>query len=198
MEKREYAGARKSYLRPIGNQAACSDNRSYDQMHKQIQQAMERTQSVLADITHWSDNEQQGCGCGQRPEPRTCGCGQRPEPRTCGCGQRPEPRTCGCGQRPEPRACGCGQRPEPRTVDCGSCVQRPEAACGCQKADCSSAAENGGCNPVNLCENVPLVTAYIPPQPYTGLVSPETALARGSSFTNLYWPWGPGQKYDAR
>ena len=165
MEKREYAGARKSYLRPIGNQAACSDNRSYDQMHKQIQQAMERTQSVLADITHGSDNEQQGCGCGQRPEPR---------------------------------ACGCGQRPEPRTVDCGSCVQRPEAACGCQKADCSSAAENGGCNPVNLCENVPLVTAYIPPQPYTGLVSPETALARGSSFTNLYWPWGPGQKYDAR
>ncbi len=176
MEKREYAGARKSYLRPVGNQAACSDNRSYDQMHKQIQQAMERTQSVLADITHESDNERQGCSCGRRPEPRACDCGQRPEPRTCGC--------------------GCGQRPEPRTVDCGSCAQRPEAACGCQKANCSS--ENGGCNPVNLCEDVPLVTAYIPPQPYTGLVSPETALARGSSFTNLYWPWGPGQKYDAR
>lgn len=165
MEKREYAGARKSYLRPVGNQAACSDNRSYDQMHKQIQQAMERTQSVLADITHGSDNEQQGCGCGRRPEPKTC---------------------------------DCGKRPEPRKVDCGSCAQRPEAACGCQKANCSSAVENGGCDPVNLCEDVPLVTAYIPPQPYTGLVSPETALARGSSFTNLYWPWGPGQKYDAR
>ena len=165
MEKREYAGARKSYLRPVGNQAACSDNRSYDQMHKQIQQAMERTQSVLADITHGSDNEQQGCGCGRRPEPKTC---------------------------------DCGKRPEPRKVDCGSCAQRPEAACGCQKANCSSAVENGGCDPVNLCEEVPLVTAYIPPQPYTGLVSPETALARGSSFTNLYWPWGPGQKYDAR
>ena len=108
MEKREYAGARKSYLRPVGNQAACSDNRSYDQMHKQIQQAMERTQSVLADITHESDNERQGCSCGRRPEPRACDCGQRPEPRTCGC--------------------GCGQRPEPRTVDCGSCAQRPPVA----------------------------------------------------------------------
>jgi hypothetical protein len=46
-----------------------------------------------------------------------------------------------------------------------------------------------GCQPMSLCEGLPLFTAYMAPQPYTGLVCPETALRRGSAFTNLYSPY---------
>lgn len=46
-----------------------------------------------------------------------------------------------------------------------------------------------GCIPKSQCPSLPYVTAYVNPQEYTGLVSPEMALKRGSSFTNLYWPY---------
>ena len=117
MEKREYAIARKGLCALLAiRPRSVPDNRSYDQMHKQIQRAMERTQSVLAVITHESDNEgEQGCGCERRPEPRACDCGQR-------------------RSRGFPWLWLWTLAPEPRTVDCGSCAQRPEAACGCQKA----------------------------------------------------------------
>ena len=49
-----------------------------------------------------------------------------------------------------------------------------------------------GCSPETLCENLPLATSYMAPQPYIGLVCAEPALSRGSSFDNLYDPRTPG------
>lgn len=50
------------------------------------------------------------------------------------------------------------------------------------------------CTPLSLCPSLPYVTAYVNPQDYTGLVPKEMALQRGSSFTNLYWPYNERQK----
>ena len=45
------------------------------------------------------------------------------------------------------------------------------------------------CSSPSLCPSLPYVTAYVNTQDYTGIVSPEMALQRGSSFNNLYWPY---------
>ncbi|MFR5073136.1 MAG: hypothetical protein ACLTDS_13880 [Bianqueaceae bacterium] len=161
MEKREYAGARKSYLRPIGNQAACSDNRSYDQMHKQIQRAMERTQSVLADVRMGQTMSSRGVavdGPGRGPaaaDAQTEDLRLRTAPdRACGCGQR-QTEDLWLWTAPEPRTCGCGQRPEPGGRLWIMCA-RPEAACGCQKPIAVQQLKMGDAI-LLICENVPLV-----------------------------------------
>lgn len=51
----------------------------------------------------------------------------------------------------------------------------------------------GGCQPDSICADMPLAAAYVNPQPYTGMVSPEMGLSRGSIFNNLYDPWKPEQ-----
>lgn len=71
-----------------------------------------------------------------------------------------------------------------RSADCGCPLSEP-AAVPRTSSPC-------GCDPENLCEGLPLVTSYMAPQPYTGLLCGETALSRGSSFNNLYQPWTPG------
>ena len=50
-----------------------------------------------------------------------------------------------------------------------------------------------GCQPESMCMDLPLAKAYMNPQPYTGLVSCEIALSRGSAFNNLYDPWEKGK-----
>jgi hypothetical protein len=56
-----------------------------------------------------------------------------------------------------------------------------------QETLCSVKKNN--CEPNSLCSGLPYVTAYVNPQSYTGLVSPELALTRGSAFNNLFWPY---------
>ncbi|MBQ7916412.1 MAG: spore coat associated protein CotJA [Firmicutes bacterium] len=59
--------------------------------------------------------------------------------------------------------------------------------------DCGFAANlPTGCDPENLCPNLPLAAAYVPSQPFTCLVGPDEALERGSSFENLYMPYKKG------
>lgn len=41
----------------------------------------------------------------------------------------------------------------------------------------------------SFCANLPLAQAYIPIQPYVGLVPLETGFKRGSMFPNLYDPY---------
>ena len=50
-------------------------------------------------------------------------------------------------------------------------------------------SQMAACTPCSLCPSLPYVTAYVNPQEYTGFVSPEMALQRGSAFNNLYWPY---------
>lgn len=74
--------------------------------------------------------------------------------------------------------------------------------CSCSWSDDSAArtckrrilpCSENGCDPESLCADLPLAAAYVNPQPYTGLVDPDTALSRGSAFNNLYDPWNPGR-----
>lgn len=60
-------------------------------------------------------------------------------------------------------------------------------SCSCTTT--GTTGEKNTCSSASLCPSLPYVTAYVNPQDYTGLVSPEMALTRGSSFNNLYWPY---------
>ncbi len=57
---------------------------------------------------------------------------------------------------------------------------------------CVNPLAEDGCQPESKCPNLPLAAAYVPMQPFTGLVSPDEALERGSSFDNLYIPYKKG------
>ena len=95
--------------------------------------------------------------------------------------------------------CKAAIQPAPAPVR----MQRRQGTCSCmQETDrqTAHAAERrifrcpeDGCEPQSLCAGLPLAAAYVNPQPYTGLVDPDTALNRGSAFNNLYDPWTPGR-----
>ena len=71
---------------------------------------------------------------------------------------------------------------------------RSVPGCSCERqAQRKACPAETMCHPESLCADLPLGTAYINPQPYTGLVSGEMALSRGSAFNNFYDPWNPGQ-----
>ena len=82
-------------------------------------------------------------------------------------------------------------------------MQRRQGTCSCvREADRQTirtaerrifTCPEDGCEPQSLCAGLPLAAAYVNPQPYTGLVDPDTALNRGSAFNNLYDPWNPGR-----
>lgn len=99
------------------------------------------------------------------------------------------------------KQCGCQQRravPPTQTV-------RTVGSCGCERSvprECNGGRSNqerplrrreDGCQPESMCVDLPLAMAYMNPQPYTGLVSCDVALARGSAFNNLYDPWNSGK-----
>lgn len=46
--------------------------------------------------------------------------------------------------------------------------------------------------PDTACPGLALAAAYVPIQPFTGLVGPDEALERGSSFDNLFIPYQKG------
>jgi len=46
--------------------------------------------------------------------------------------------------------------------------------------------------PDTACPGLALATAYVPIQPFTGLVGPDEALEHGSSFDNLFIPYQKG------
>lgn len=77
-------------------------------------------------------------------------------------------------------------------------MRRIPSGCSCREKQtegrrhCDWRKEDG-CQPESLCMDLPLGVAYVNPQPYTGMVSAETALSRGSVFNNLYDPWNPGK-----
>ena len=77
----------------------------------------------------------------------------------------------------------------------GSCVQ-PAARCdSCERRDERVIRQiEDGCEPESMCADLPLGVAYVNPQPYTGLVSGEMALSRGSAFNNFYDPWTWGKQ----
>lgn len=83
----------------------------------------------------------------------------------------------------------CQMKQENQTV-------RTIGACGCEK-ECEIKKQlryrEDGCQPESMCVELPLAMAYMNPQPYTGLVSCEIALGRGSAFNNLYDPWNSGK-----
>ncbi|MFR8088380.1 MAG: spore coat associated protein CotJA [Lachnospirales bacterium] len=57
---------------------------------------------------------------------------------------------------------------------------------------CVNPQTEDGCQPESNCPGLPLAAAYVPMQPFTGLVGPDEALERGSSFDNLYIPYKKG------
>ena len=57
---------------------------------------------------------------------------------------------------------------------------------------CVNPQAEDGCQPESNCPGLPLAAAYVPMQPFTGLVGPDEALERGSSFDNLYIPYKKG------
>lgn len=78
-------------------------------------------------------------------------------------------------------------------------IPKPTGSCECEhlkrfKSDTEQTVRchEDGCQPESLCFDLPLAMAYMNPQPYTGLVSGDVALMRGSAFNNLYDPWMPG------
>lgn len=75
-----------------------------------------------------------------------------------------------------------------RTISKGTCEQ-----CSENKVKQQLICREDGCQPDSMCMDLPLAMAYMNPQPYTGLVSCEIALERGSAFNNLYDPWNPGK-----
>ena len=57
---------------------------------------------------------------------------------------------------------------------------------------CVNPQTEDGCQPESNCPGLPLAAAYVPMHPFTGLVGPDEALERGSSFDNLYIPYKKG------
>lgn len=57
---------------------------------------------------------------------------------------------------------------------------------------CTNPPTADDCQPPSPCPALPLAAAYVPMQPFTGLVGPDEALERGSSFENLYIPYKKG------
>lgn len=123
--------------------------------------------------------------------------------------RKPNSRSCGSRRnylRPgiEKRECGYAMPTESMQYNAymdGCGVKKySQNACGCTKDStemnfaCSPCPTNAvdGCNPESICPELPLAAAYVPMQPFTGLVNPDEALARGSSFENLYIPYSKG------
>ncbi len=79
-----------------------------------------------------------------------------------------------------------------RTLENGMCEKQNENKCKCEHERALRYREDG-CQPESMCDELPLAMAYMNPQPYTGLVNSDIALARGSAFNNLYDPWNPGK-----
>lgn len=123
--------------------------------------------------------------------------------------RKPNSRACGSRRnylRPgiEERECGYAMPTESMQYkaymdDCGM-KKFTQSSCGCVKENteikysCSPCPTNAadGCDPESICPELPLAAAYVPMQPFTGLVSPDEALERGSSFENLYIPYAKG------
>ena len=80
-----------------------------------------------------------------------------------------------------------------RRIEGCMCENKQTEKCDCERNERLRYQENG-CQPESMCMDLPLAMAYMNPQPYTGLVSCDMALARGSAFNNLYDPWNPGNR----
>ena len=75
-----------------------------------------------------------------------------------------------------------------RTIEPCACEKNNEKKAA-YASNCQLICREDACQPESMCVDLPLAMVYMNPQPYTGLISCELALERGSAFNNLYEPW---------
>ena len=91
------------------------------------------------------------------------------------------------------KTCGCQCDHSETQSQNYTCANKNSIKCDCDLNERLRHQENG-CHPESKCVDLPLATAYMNPQPYTGLVNCDMAITRGSAFNNLYDPWNPGNR----
>lgn len=134
-------------------------------------------QRILADMTDDTADVRPRCGCGQ---------GGRTDRNTdqkdrigygCGCGGNE--RTAGHDSRTD-TGCGCGRnRVMPRQeVQNNSCPVQNRCVSG---------------RGVEQLKGFPLAMVFSPNQEWEGIFEPEEALAKGTLFTGLVFPWYPSR-----
>lgn len=141
-------------------------------------------QRVLSEMTNDDTRrhgEKSGCGCQRDNSP-----GSHPHiPDRSGCGCRDTASmTC-----PEIQPCGCSRnrnqmqsRKEPQQNTAYPC---PENACISGKG-------------LPTLQGLSLAMVYSPNQEWEGILEPEEALARGTLFSGLLFPWYPSRCYESR
>ncbi len=140
-------------------------------------------ESILRQILADMAEAEPGCGCGTRKPSHDNACGKPAsgDDRSCGC-EKPAQHSgklCGCGassQNPV-RPCGCDTQARQEMPD-----SRP---------DCDEPCIAGAGIPTLA--GLPLVMAYVPNQTWEGILEPEEALAAGTLFTGLHFPWYPSK-----
>lgn len=166
-------------------------------------------QRVLEDLSR-EDSRRCGCsgnahpGCLNHERP-SCGsrvpeqpdCGRREERPGCGCrNERPERPDCGC-QKKAQSGCGCLHNTPPSgTADTCRNQPRQEAEIGphCPlEPECCIAGRG-----VPTLQGLSLAMVYAPNQDWVGILEPEEALAKGTLFSGLLFPWYPSRCHESR
>ena len=142
---------------------------------------LQRVLSEMANDDSRKCGERTGCGC-QHAERNNVP--QRvPEHHACGC------RDTGSMSRPERQPCSCSRNRnqiQPRQE-----IQQNETCCY-QEDSCISGKG------VPTLQGLSLAMVYSPNQAWEGILEPEDALARGTLFSGLLFPWYPSRCHESR
>ena len=142
-----------------------------------------------------SDNERTGdarrgyerSGCGCHGSERSSGMQRDSERTGCGCGCRDGEYASAARQTRQ--SCSCGRSRS--QIQSRQEIQQNEN-CPCQEDSCVSGKS------MPTLQGLSLAMVYSPHQEWNGILEPEEALAKGTLFSGLVFPWHPSRCHEGR